>query len=254
MHASELSLGSSRQQTPEYSLHFSLLRHSPPFLEQSHSGTQDLGLFFSRHHSPASFMSLFSSPQSRAHFLLTFLLLPLSLPGTGSFENGVRRLTEKGKCFLDWLGKTAVHSLMTFHALLKLGIQTLGRSWSGHSGGSLENLGISLSLQPLQRKSHPQTLTAQVKDSFWLGLHKSAERRASHSTFKELLDSCNIKWQRSSLLQMSILSNPPWSSWRKGAALLGLGRGRGGDTVAVFMMEPMVSSPHPEESLWGSSG
>lgn len=36
----------------------------------------------------------------------------------------------------------------------------------------------------------------------------------------------------------------------EGAALLGLGRVKGGDTVAVFMEEAMNFSPHPEESLW----
>lgn len=85
------------------------------FLEQSCSGTQSSVLFLCRHRSQAVFMPLFSSPQSESHVLPTFLffislLLPLSLLGTGSSEDGLRRLTEKGKFLLSWRGETTVCS------------------------------------------------------------------------------------------------------------------------------------------------
>lgn len=45
-----------------------------------------------------------------------------------------------------------------------------------------------------------------------------------------------------------------WSSWRRSAALLGLGKMRGSDTVAVFMEEPMDLSSQPEESPCEAAG
>ena len=53
---------------------------------------------------------------------------------------------------------------------------------------------------------------------------------------------------------MPYLSTSPWSSWRRSDALLGLGKVRGGDTIAVFMEELINPFPLSEESLSRGSG